>query len=98
MLFGTVPFCLDHLLLGLFVCCLVVWAGSLLARLVLIIADCGILVGRSVVMDLLLDLVRVLLCIFLDELLALFRYPSGSGRLCLLALFPYGTLLLGLPV
>ena len=37
---------------------------------------------------------------FLDELLALFRYPSGSGRalLCLLALFPFGTVLLGSPV
>ena len=32
------------------------------------------------VMGLLLDHVKVLLCIFLDQLLALFRDPSGSGR------------------
>ena len=41
-----------------------VWVGLLLALLVLIIADCGILVGRSVVMGLLLDHEKVLLCIF----------------------------------
>ena len=38
------------------------------------------MVGKSVVMGLLLDHEKVLLCLFLDELLALFRYPSGSGR------------------
>ena len=40
------------------------WGGLSPALLVLIIVYCGILVGKSVVMDLLLDLVRVLLCIF----------------------------------
>ena len=37
------------------------FVGLYLALLVLIIADCGIRVGRNVVMVLLLDLVRVLL-------------------------------------
>ena len=62
---------------------------SCLALLVLIIAGFVILGGRSVVMVLLLDLVRVLLGSFLDELLSLFRYLSKSGRALL-----GGTLLL----
>ena len=35
---------------------------------------------------------------FLNELLGLFRYPAGSGVLCLLALFPFVIVLLVLPV
>ena len=35
---------------------------------------------------------------FLDELLGLFRYPAGSGVLCLLALFPFVIMLLVLLV
>ena len=49
-------------------------------------------------MGLLLDLVKVLHCIFLDELLALFRYPSGSGRALLAGTLHLGIALLGLPV
>ena len=42
-----------------------IWVGLCLALLVLIIAGCGILDGRSVVMASLLGLVNVLLCTFL---------------------------------
>ena len=65
------------------------WAGLSLALLVLIIAGFVILGGKSVVLVLLLGLVKVLLSLFFNELLGLFRCLPGSGR-ALLA----GTLLL----
>ena len=48
------------------------------------------------VMVLLLDLVRVPLSLFLNELLGLFRYPLVLGVHCLLVLFPFGIVLLAL--
>ena len=62
-------------------CFLVVRAGLFLVPLVLIIAVYGILGGKSVVMGSLLDHERVLL-------LALFRYPGGSGRALLAGTLP----------
>ena len=44
--------------------------------------------GKSVVMGLLLDLVRVLHCIFWMSFLSLFRYPSRSGRAILAGALP----------
>ena len=71
----------------LFACCLG-WVGSYFVLLVLITGGFVILVRRSVVMVLLLDLVRVPLSFSLNELLGLFRYPPGSGRALLAGTLP----------
>ena len=69
-------------------CCQVGWVGLCLAQLVLIIAVCGILVGKSVVMGLLLDHVRVLLCIFWMSFWLFLGTLLVLGVLYLLVLFP----------
>ena len=48
-------------------------------------------------MDSLPGLGKVPRSLLLDELLGLFRYPPGLGVHCLLALFPFRIVLLGLP-
>ena len=64
------------------------YVGLSLALLVLTIVGFVILVGRSVVMVSLLGHERVLLSLFLDELLSFFRYPPGSGRALLNGTLP----------
>ena len=64
------------------------WVGLCLTLLVLNIAGCGILDGKSVGMASLPGLVKAPLDLFLDELLFLFRYPVGSGRALLAGTLP----------
>ena len=59
-----------------------------LVPLVLIIVGFVILVGKGVVMVLLLDRGKVPLCLFLNELVRLFGYPSGSAGALLAGTLP----------
>ena len=59
-----------------------------LALLVLIIADCGILVGRKCGHGLTSRPRESASLHFQDELLVLFRYPFGSGRALLAGTLP----------
>ena len=64
------------------------WLVFFLVGQVPITADCVMLAGRSVAMDLPLDLERTTDAAFLDSLLEVFGYPARSGRLLLAGELP----------
>ena len=64
------------------------WVVLYFALLVLVTVGFGTLAGKGVVMGSLLVLVRVLLLLFLDQLLSLFNYPSGSSGALLAGTLP----------